>query len=156
MVHQIFEKLKLEREFPTKRRADFSLAFKFLATRLKTRHSIILISDCVDMVNDQESIDFKTLRMLSSKHDMITLMLDDPEEFRVKSRLGYIRISNMETGKQTTISARKGGAIRRKIIESREALQLKLKHKSGIDSVVVTPENHDETLTKFLISRTGT
>ena len=156
MAHQIFEKLKLEREFPTKRRADFSLAFKFLATKLKMRHSIILISDLVDMVNDQKSIDFKTLRMLSSKHDMVSLILDDPKEFHVKSRLGYIRISNMETGKQTVISARKGKAIRRKIIESREALQFQLKHKSGIDSVVVTPENHDETLTKFLISRTGT
>ena len=155
MAHQIFEKLKLEREFPTKRRADFSVALTFMATRLKQRHSVVMISDLVDMVNDQESIDFKRLRLLASKHDMMLLILDDPEEFRVKSRLGYIRISDMETGKQTVISARKAGAIRRKIEESREALQYKLKRQSGIDSVVLTPENHREALVKFLISRTA-
>ena len=107
------------------------------------------------MVNDRESIDFKRLRMLSSKHDMIVLILDDPEEFRVKSPLGYIRISDMETGKQTVISSRKAGAIRRRIEESRESLQYELKRQSGIDSVVLTPENHGDALAKFLISRTA-
>ena len=59
----------------------------------------------------------------------------------------------METGKQTVISARKAGAIRRKIEESRAALQYTLKNKCGVDSVVLTPENHTEALPKFLISR---
>ena len=155
MAYQIFEKIKLQKEFPEKRRADFSVPLNFIATRLKMRHSVILISDLVDMVNDRESIDFKRLRMLSSKHDMIVLILDDPEEFRVKSPLGYIRISDMETGKQTVISSRKAGAIRRRIEESRESLQYELKRQSGIDSVVLTPENHGDALAKFLISRTA-
>ena len=86
---------------------------------------------------------------------MMMLVLDDPDEFRVKSRLGYIRISDMETGKQTVISARKAGAIRRRIEESRAALQYRLKHEAGIDSVVLTSENHLEALPKFLISRTA-
>ena len=153
MAHQIFEKLKLQREFPAKRQADFSVPLDFIAARFKMRHSVILISDVVDMVNDRESIDFKRLQRLSTKHDMIVLILDDPEEFRVRSRLGYIRISDMETEKQTVISARKAGAIRRRIEESIETLQYELKRQSGIDSVVLTPENHGEELTKFLISR---
>ena len=70
---------------------------------------------------------------------MIFLLLDDPDEFRVKSRLGHIRISDMETGKQTVISARKAGAIQRQIGESRDQLQYLLKHRCGIDSVVLTP-----------------
>jgi hypothetical protein len=86
---------------------------------------------------------------------MIVLILDDPEEFNVKSRLGYIRISDMETGKQTVISARKAGAIRRRIEETRETLQYRLKHHAGIDSAVLTPKNHLEELPKFLISRTA-
>ncbi len=155
MAHQIFEKLKLQQEFPLKRRADFSVALKFVAARLKMRHSVIIISDVVDLVNDQASIDFKLLSMLAAKHDMIVLILDDSGEFRVRSRLGYIRISNMETGRQTVISARKVGAIRRGIKERREALQYKLKHHSGVDSVVLTPENHTEVLSKFLIARTA-
>ena len=155
MAQQIFEKLALEREFPTRRGADFSVPFNFLATRLKMRHSLIVISDVVDMLNDHASIDFKLLRMLAAKHDMMFFILDDPKEFQVRRPLGYIRISDMETGKQTVISARKAGAIRRKIEESRAALQYALKHRCGIDSVVLTPDNHTEELPKFLISRTA-
>ena len=153
IAQQIFEKLKLERDFPTRRTADFAVPLRFMAGRLKMRHSIILISDLVDVINKPDSVDLKLLRMLASKHDMMVFILDDPQEFEVKSRLGYIRISDMETGKQTVISARKAGAIRRKIEESRAALQYTLKNKCGVDSVVLTPENHTEALPKFLISR---
>ena len=59
-----------------------------------------VLTDLVDWVNDHESIDFKRLGTLAAKHDMIVIILDDPNEFQVKSRLGYIRISDMETGKQ--------------------------------------------------------
>ena len=155
MAQQIFEKLALQREFPTRRTADFSVPFLFMASRLKMRHSVIVISDVVDMLNNPEAVDFKLLRMLGSKHDMMFFILDDPEEFKVRSPLGYIRISDMETGKQTVISARKVGAIRREIEESRGALQYALKHRCGIDSVVLTPQNHHEELPKFLISRTA-
>ena len=152
-TRQIFEKLKLEREFPTRRQANFDVPLRFMASRLKMRHSIILISDLVDVINDRDAIDLKLLRMLASKHDMMVFILDDPKEFEVKSRLGYIRIADMETGNQTVISARKTGAIRRKIEESRSELQYTLKNKCGVDSVVLTPQDHAEALPKFLISR---
>jgi len=155
MAHQIFEKLKLEREFPSRRPANLKVAIDFMLARLKMRHSVVVLTDLVDLVNDHDAIDFKLLSTVAAKHDMIVLILDDPEEFSVKSRLGYIRISDMETGKQTVISARKAGAIRRRIEESRETLQYKLKYWAGIDSVVLTPENHIEELPKFLISRTA-
>lgn len=155
MAQQIFEKLKLEREFPARRPAHLQVALDFMLARLKMRHSVIFLTDLVDLVNDHDAINYKLLQTLAAKHDMIVLILDDPEEFRVKSRFGYIRISDMETGKQTVISARKAGAIRRRIEESRETLQYRLKHKAGIDSVVLTPGNHIEALPKFLISRTA-
>ena len=153
MAHQIFEKMKLERELPARRPAHLTVALEFMLARLKMRHSVIILTDLVDLVNDHDAINFKLLTTLASKHDMIVIILDDPEEFRVKSRLGYIRVSDMETGQQTVISARKAGAIRRRIEESRAALQYKMKHQAGIDSVVLTPENHIEELPKFLISR---
>lgn len=155
MAHRIFEKLALERQYPTRRGADFSVPFRFVASRLKMRHSLIVLSDFVDLVNDPEAIDLKLLRLVASKHDMMFLILDDPDEFRLKSRLGYVRISDMETGKQTVISARKAGAIRRRIEESRSTLQRTLKQTCGVDSVVLTPENHPEELPKFLIARTA-
>jgi len=155
IAKQIFEKIELAREFPQKRAADFSLPLLFMASRLKMRHSVIFISDVVDLVNDNAAIDFKLLRLVAAKHDMMMLILDDPDEFRLRSRLGYIRISDMETGKQTVISARKAGAIRRDIEERRAVLQSRLKHESGVDSVVLTPENQAEELPRFLIARTA-
>ena len=94
MAAQIFEKLKLQREFPERRAANFN------ASRLKVRHSIIVVSDVVDLVNDRESIDFKLLANLAAKHDMMMLLLDDPDEFSFRSRMGYVRIADMETGRQ--------------------------------------------------------
>ena len=155
MAHRIFEKLKLQRQFPERRKADFTVPFRFIAARLKSRHTVIVISDVVDFVNDRASLDFKLLRTLAAKHDMMVLILDDPDEFRVRSRLGYIRIADMETGRQTVISARKAGAIRRTIAERRAELQYMLKHKSGVDSVVLTPDNHIDELPRFFIARTA-
>ena len=155
MAHQVFDKLNLERQFPKKRSADLRVALDFMLARLKNRHSVVLLTDLVDIVNDPDSIDFKRLRTLGSKHDMIVLILDDPHEFRVKSRFGYIRISDMETGKQTVISARKAAAIRRRIEEVRATVVYRLKRKAGIDACVLTPDNHIEELPKFLISRTA-
>ena len=153
MAYRIFEKLKLEREFPRRRPADLRVAVDFMLARLKMRHSIILLTDLVDLVNDPDAVDFKQLGTLAAKHDMIVLVLDDPDEFRVRSRLGYIRISDMETGKQTVMSARKAGAVRRRIEETRAALQYRLKHQAGIDSTVLTERNHLVELPKFLMSR---
>ncbi len=153
MAQQIFDKLALEREFPSRRRADFSVAIDFMMARLKTGHSVVVLSDLVDFLNDPESIDVTRLRTLAAKHDMMMLILDDPEEYRVKSRLGYIRISDMETGRQTVISARKAGAIRRRIEEAQEEVQYRLKRLCGIDSVVLAPGNHADELAKFLVAR---
>jgi uncharacterized protein (DUF58 family) len=154
MAHQIFERLKLEREFPTRRRADFSVALQFVASRLKVRHSVVFMSDVVDLVNDQESIDFKMLSRLSWKHDVMVLILDDPHEFAVPGRFRYIRTANMETGEQTVIAARKAPAIRRSVEEAREALQARLWRECGVGSVVLTPQNWYDQLSRFLVTRT--
>ena len=53
------------------------------------------------------------------------------------------------------ISARKAGAIRRTIAERRAELQYMLKHRSGVDSVVLTPDNHIDELPRFFIARTA-
>jgi len=155
IAKQIFEKIELQRRFPEKRAANFTVPFRFIASRLKNRHTLILISDAIDFVNDRAALDFKLLGTLAAKHDMMMLILDDPEEFRVRSSLGYIRINDMETDRQTVISARKAGAIRRTIEERMSELQYMLKHKSGVDSVVLTPQNHGDALAEFLIARTA-
>ncbi len=155
MAKLIFEKVRFEREYPTRRRTELSVPVKFLASRLRARHSIMFISDVVDLLNEPDAIDFGLLGRLASKHDMIVLILDDPEEYAVPSKLGYVRTTNMETGEQVVMSARRAEAVRRQIEESREALMATLKRRAGIDSVVLTPKNWFEELSTFSMARSG-
>ena len=155
MAWLIFEKVEFEREYPTRRKTDLSIPLNLLASRLRLRHSLVIISDLVDLLNEPDSIDFRLLGRLASKHDMIVLILDDPEEFVVRSRLGYVRTTNMETGEEVVMSARRAAAVRRQLEESRERLMADLKRRAGVDSVVLTPGNHFEELSTFLMARSG-
>ena len=155
MAHEIFDRLELARQYPSSRVADFSVPLNYLAARLKTRHSIVLVSDLVDVVGNPESVDFTLLGRLASKHDVLILVLDDPDEFTFPGRLGSVRISNIETGEQTVIPTRKGRAIRRSIEEAMAAFQSRLKRECGIDSVVLTPQDYFEKLFKVLVTRSA-
>ena len=139
MASLIFEKVEFEREYPTRRKTDLSIPLNLLANRLRLRHSLVIISDLVNLLNEPDSIDFRLLGRLASKHDMIVLILDDPEEFVVRRRLGYVRTTNMETGEEVVMSVRRAAAVRRQIEESRERLMADLKRRAGVDSVVLTP-----------------
>jgi uncharacterized protein (DUF58 family) len=154
MAHMIFDTLRHARAYPSRRQARFSVALDVWA-RLKTRHSIVVISDLVDLTNDQESIDFRQLSRLGAKHDIMILILDDPDEFRVRSRLGQIRIEDMETGAQTVIPARKAAAVRSSIEQERERLRATLRTRSGIDSLVLAPDDYLKDLSRFLVQRTA-
>jgi uncharacterized protein (DUF58 family) len=98
IAHEIFDRLELARTASVRRGADFSVALRFLAARLRTRHSIVLISDLADIVGDPDSVDSRLLSRLASKHDVTLLVLDDPDEFSLRGRVGFVRTSNMETG----------------------------------------------------------
>ena len=43
-------------------------------------HSIVSTYDVVGLLNEPDATDFGLLGSLASKHDMIVLILDDPEE----------------------------------------------------------------------------
>jgi uncharacterized protein (DUF58 family) len=152
MAHEIFDKLQFAREYPSSRPADLSVALRFLAARLKMRHSIVIISDLLDLMADHESFDFQLMRRLASKHDVTVLVLDDPEEFNVPGRFGFLRIANMESGRQTVIPVRKTRAIRRDIEASIAAIRACLKRECGVDSVVLTPAQ-DNVLFNVLVAR---
>jgi uncharacterized protein (DUF58 family) len=152
IAHMIFEKLRHHREYPSRRRARFTVPLE-VAAGLKTRHSLVFITDLVDLVNEPDAIDYRLLGRLASKHEIVLLILDDPAEFRVRSRLGHIRIANMETGEQMVIPARKAAAVRAGIEADRDRLCATLRHRCGIDSVVLAPETYFDVLSRFLVQR---
>ena len=126
-----------------------------VAAGLKTRHSLVFITDLVDLVNEPDAIEYRLLSRLASKHEIVLLILDDPAEFRVRSRLGYIRVANMETGEQMVISARKAAAVRASIEAERDRLRTTLRKRCGIDSVVLAPDTYFDVLSRFLVQRTA-
>jgi uncharacterized protein (DUF58 family) len=154
LAHMIFDKLRHEREYPSRRRARLAAALEVVAG-LKTRHSLVFITDLVDLVNEPDAIDYRLLTRLAAKHEMVVLILDDPAEFRVRSRLGHIRVANMETGEQTVISARRASAVRASIEVERDRLCTTLRKRCGIDSVVLAPDTYMEVLSRFLVQRTS-
>ena len=153
MAHEIFSRLAVARELQWKRRADLTVPLRFLAGRLRVPHSIVLVSDLVDVPAEHEARYFAGLRQLASKNDVMMLILDDPDEFSIPHRFGFFRIADMETGRRTVVSARKAPLIRRGTEETREAMRKKLKRECGVDSAVLTPADYFQTLALFLRTR---
>jgi uncharacterized protein (DUF58 family) len=152
LAHMIFDKLRHEREYPSTRRARFAAPLE-VAAGLKTRHSLVFITDLVDLINEPDAIDYRLLGRLASKHEIVLLILDDPGEFRIRSRLGHIRVANMETRQQTVIPARKAAAVRASIEADRDRLCTTLRNRCGVDSVVLAPDTYLEVLSRFLVQR---
>jgi uncharacterized protein (DUF58 family) len=153
IAHEIFERLELGRQSPVRRRADLSVALRFAAARLKARHSLVIVSDLVDVIDNDDALDFGLVGRLAWKHDVSVLVLDDPDEFKTATRLGFLRIANMETGAQTVVSTRRLPLVRRGIEEALARLRTRLKRECGVDSEVLTPGRHFEALARFLAMR---
>jgi uncharacterized protein (DUF58 family) len=155
IAHEIFDRLELARQSPVKRRADIAVALRFVAARLKTRHSLVIVSDLVDLIGDEDALDFTLVGRLAWKHDVSVLVLDDRDEFRVSTRLGFLRIANMETGARTVVSTRRMPLIRRGIEEALARLQTRLKRECGVDAEVLAHGGHFESLSRFLATRSA-
>ena len=153
IAHEIFERLELGRQSAVRRRADLSVALRFVAARLKARHSLVIVSDLVDVIDNDDALDFKLVGRVAWKHDVSVLVLDDPDEFKTATRLGFLRIANIETGAQTVVSTRRLPLIRRGIEEALARLRTRLKRECGVDSEVLMPGRHFEALARFLATR---
>jgi uncharacterized protein (DUF58 family) len=155
IAHELFDRLELGRQSPVRRRADLAVALRFVAARLKTRHSLVIVSDLVDLIAADEALDFKLVGRVAWKHDVSVLVLDDPGEFKTASRFGFTRIANIETGVQTVVASWRMPLIRRGIEQSLDALRARLKRECGVDSAVLTPGPHLEALGRFFATRSA-
>ena len=115
--------LRLIRELlayePKKRGTNITAALEY-AARVLNRHSIVfLISDFFD--RDYE----RTLRILSRRHDLIAMAVNDPREYELPN-IGLLELEDAETGAVVTVdtgseSVRKAYAVAgRRRVEARE------------------------------------
>ena len=130
------------------RSTNLNKFIQFLAERFSARRAIIVISDFVDVINRSSELDYKLLQRLAIKHDLMFLILDDPQEFALKHRWGALRTRDIESGKIEIIPLRKMKKIRERIEKGQRELIDKL-HKININAEVFTYGNHFEDLNKF-------
>jgi uncharacterized protein (DUF58 family) len=155
IAHEMFDRLELGRQSAVRRRGDLAVALRFIAARLKARHSLVIVSDLVDLIGDAAALDFKLLGRLAWQHDVSVLVLDDPDEFKIATRLGFLRIANLETGAHTVVATRRLPRIRREIEAALGTLRTRLQRECGVDSAVLVPGRHFELLAAFLAARSS-
>lgn len=133
----------------TSRGTNLALALDY-ATRVLTHHALVfVISDFVSTPID------KPLKLLSQRHDLVAVVLDDPGE-RELPDLGVARLVDPETGDFVEIDTG-APSVRarydRELADERSARQ-QLLRRLAIDEVLVRTENgFAEPLLRFFNSR---
>ena len=150
----------LERDLPKEnrepRKTNFITALDFIRRNLHKRCFIPIISDFIGFEEAMQSIRFmKLLKNVADKHEVVLIFLDDPEEILKSVGTGYLRETDIETGKQTVTprSRKKREKMAQEIRVARDVLRkVKLKQ-LRIGSVVLEPGKQIYRLQKFFMKR---
>lgn len=124
---------KHDPEKESQRKTDFFAMLDFVRMTFDKPCFIPIISDFIGF----EKVLFSPLlRYVASRHELIFIFLDDPSEFTSIGNVGYVRMENVETGEQVTVSRNKLTQIEKEIRKKRKELRRELK-RMGIYSVVL-------------------
>ncbi len=139
-----------DRDELKKRGTDFYKAFEFLSRRYKDKRCfVVVISDFIDC---EDLVRSSLLEDMTSQHEVVFIFLDDPSEFRVKGSLGYLRQSDIETGRKKVISLRKIRKLEAQLRKDRNKFREALED-INIDSTVLEYEKHFDRLYRFFLKR---
>jgi uncharacterized protein (DUF58 family) len=138
------------------RETDFVVMLDYMRKTLNKACFIPIFSDFVGFEKIFESKEsLRLLKYLASRHEIIFIFIDDPDEIASAVGRGYIREEDIETGKQIVIPR-----LRRKLEENlmrirkeRTILRKRKLKQIGIDSVVIEPGKQITRLQKFFIKR---
>ncbi|MDP3792961.1 MAG: hypothetical protein Q8Q89_04535 [bacterium] len=135
-----------------RRKTDFFIGLDFIRRSFPRSCFVPVISDFVGF---EKVVDSPLLRSVAAKHELIFIFLDDPLELTLARGPGYVRLENIENGKQSIVSRRKMFELERDLRSKRREIRNKLK-KMGIYSVVLEyGENgrHFNRLHRFFLRR---
>ena len=90
---------------------------------------------------------------LASRHEVVFVILDDPEEFELKGFFGTVQVRNLEDKKDVVnVPVRHFKRIRREMLERRRKMREDL-NRLGIDSVELAYGDHVNRLAGFFEER---
>lgn len=132
------------------RKTNLYVLLDYLEKSLASSSLVFVISDFIGW---EKIASTPIIRSLTSRHELIFIIVDDEQEFSTDGiNRGIVRIKDMEEGRVVDISLRNLGKIRKEILADREEMIRKL-NKVGVDSLVLTYGNHISKLESFLEGR---
>lgn len=137
-----------KRKLPA-RKTNFFLILDFVRRYFDKPCFIPFISDFVGF---EEVFQSSLFRQVASKHELMFIFLDDPQEHLSGKGWGYLTTRDIETGRRQIISRRKMVKIEKEIRLRRKKLRKELR-KMGIQSVVLEYGKHFKRLRRFFIAR---
>jgi len=93
------------------------------------------------------------LKYIATKHELVLVFIDNFSEISGITGRGYLRVEDIETGKQTTVLRKKARVIMESVRRKRTELRKQKLRNLGIDSVVLEPGKQISRLQKFFIKR---
>jgi uncharacterized protein (DUF58 family) len=136
LIRRVYDFLACEDEH-ARRGTNFPLVLNWLS-RTSYRGTIFIFSDFVGCETIAASPIFKNVAI---KHDLVCVIVDDPEEYNVRGLMGTVTLQDRESGALIKIPIRRFRKIKEEISRRRQAMQDEFK-RLGVDSIVLTYGNH--------------
>lgn len=144
-VHSFFE----NQDEGSRRGTNFNLILKLITSRFSGSCTVFLFSDFVGSENIAASPLFG---MVATKHELVCVIVDDPQEYAAKGFFGTITVQDLETGELHKMPIRHFRRAREEMLRCREAMREGFK-RLGVESLELTYGNHLSQLAAFLKER---
>lgn len=133
---------------------DLNQTIQLMAYRVKRQSTVIIMSDFMDAITGKAPLDMEIIEYLSGKHkqNVIALFLEDDSEFAWSGVGGTVLVRNIETGRVDEVKAKEFRLFLKTLGERRSILQKNLSD-AGVESVVLSWNNHSSRLADFMMSR---
>ena len=131
------------------RETDMYCVLDFVERRFRDSCLIFIFSDFIDW---EHIVNSPLLRQVNSRHEVVFVIIDDPEEFDVNIRFGSVRMKDMERDKIFTVPIRNLPKMREGLARRRDEMRRELRL-LGIDSVELVYGEHISELEGFFEKR---
>ncbi len=145
---ELYDRLELEQRYPEPKPADCNEALRYVEAHLKGHHTVVLVSDFVEAINNVGALDWELLGELAMRHTVIALVLADPDEFDWTGLGGVALVRRPQTGATDLVKVKGARNIRARLLAEQEQLVERFRE-SNIYAARLTYGDHIDRLTDF-------
>jgi uncharacterized protein (DUF58 family) len=150
-VYNFFESVSPNgKKKPYRGITDYDKAFKFFAEKYVNKECFLVVVS--DFIGAEEIVNSQILKNIANQHEVVFIFLDDKSEFEASSGVGYIRLENAETGKQSKVSRRKMEEYYLETRQKRKQMRDTL-NDIGIDCMVLEYGKQFQRLSRIFMAR---